>query len=125
MTVMKDAYVRILEAWLDQWSARLDESQARIDAMTASMGLLEDEQSRAHGGAHLLLVQQKIVHARAMLTEGRSKVEALRRSDAAWNEVQGGAEAAWELFKTGAEATWAALTEAMDRAATRPVAKNE
>lgn len=123
MTLMKDAYVRILEAWLDQWSAKLDESQARIDAVMASMSMLDDEQARAQGCAHVRLVQHKIEHARATLDEGRSKVEALRQSsDTVWNEMQGGAEAAWETFKTGAEASWGDLTKALDRAATRPVA---
>ena len=115
---MKDAYLRVLEAWLDQWSARLNESQARIDAVTGAMAALDDAE-RDDYGRHVLALQDKINHARAKLDEGRSRVDALRASDAAWHEA--GSQSAWELFKTGAEAAWDDLTLALDRAAAQPL----
>jgi hypothetical protein len=116
---MNDAYTRLLEAWLDQWSARLDESQARIDAMAASMSTLDDVEARSQCGAHLLLLQQKIEHARARLDEGRSKVEALRQSGDA---TQGGTDSAWDLFKAEAELAWDDLKNAMDQNSAASVA---
>lgn len=114
---MKDAYLRVLEAWLDQWNARLNESQARIDAVTGAMAALDDAE-RDDYGRHLLVLQERIEHARAALDEGRSRVDALRANEAAWHDA--GSESAWELFKTGAEAAWDDLKLALDQAVAEP-----
>lgn len=114
---MNDAYVRVLEAWLDQWNAKLNESQARIDAVTGAMAALDDAE-RDDYGRHLLVLQERIDHARAVLNEGRSRVNALRANEAAWHDT--GSESAWDLFKTGAEAAWDDLKLALDQAVAKP-----
>jgi hypothetical protein len=116
---MKDAHLRVLEAWLDQWSARLNESQARLDAVTDASAAL-DAEARANHAAHRLALQEKIDLARAKLQEGRLQVDALRATDAAWSEVQAGTESAWEVFKTGAEAAWEDLKQLLDQTAAKP-----
>jgi phage shock protein A len=115
---MKDTDLRVVQAWLDQWAARLDESQARIDGVKASIALL-DAEARAQVNAQLVALQQKIDRARAKLEEGRSRIEAARRSSpVASAHGQAGTDSTWETFKAGVEALWNDLAQALDQAVT-------
>jgi ATP/maltotriose-dependent transcriptional regulator MalT len=113
---MKQTDLRVVEAWLDQWAARLDESHARIDGVKAAMAAL-DHEARATYDAQLRVLQEKIENARAKLEEGRLRVDALGRS----RDERAGTESAWEIFKAGAEAVWNDLKQALDQTGANPV----
>jgi chromosome segregation ATPase len=110
----------VVEAWLDQWSARLNESQSRLDGVKAALPAVDDE-AKARYGAQLLVLQEKIDQARAKLEEGRAQIESLGRSAGeAQDDVRTGMESAWETFKAGAEAIWADLAQTMSQAVASP-----
>ncbi len=125
---MKEADAQNLERQLDQWRARLNESQMRIDAMNAGMAKLDTE-SIASYDAPLKVLQDKVDHARRQVEEGQSRLDALRRStDSAEHGGQAGSESAWETFTTGLEAAWDDLKGALDQAVSKlgkPTAGNE
>lgn len=91
---MRDAYLKQLQAQLDEWTANLAEMKAQADKLEA--------ESRIE-------LQRQIEKIREQQAEARARMEELAKAgDDAWDDLTAGMEKAWDD-----------LREAMESAASR------
>jgi len=90
----RDAYVKKLEAKLEEWDAEIDKLQAKMKGSQADA---------------LRNYEEHLKELRAMRKDTLEKME----------EVRGASEGAWQDMKAGVEQAWTGLQDAFSKALRR------
>lgn len=90
----REAFIRRMQAKLEEWNAEIDTLSARADNVAADVG------NEYHG---------RIESLKAKQAAARQKIE----------ELQQAGESAWDDLKSGTELAWTAMGEAIDSAKNR------
>ncbi|MCA8982704.1 MAG: hypothetical protein R3C12_10095 [Planctomycetaceae bacterium] len=88
----RDAYVKKIQAKLDEWNADIDALEARVQTAQADV--------------HLVL-NRRLDALRAQRDDVAAKLQALRNaSGEAWQDLTAGMELAWESLSEALQSAW-------------------